>query len=113
VRNDVLIRACLLSFTKKAISLTPNNPSAWNYLRGVLEHNNVPFADLKEFVQMYAVAREPGPSSFDETDLENPPPSELAKLPCPGAIEFLAEIYETEAATLEKATRVGVYMTVR
>jgi hypothetical protein len=53
---------------------------------------------------MYAVAREPGPSDY-ETDLDNPAPSETAKLPCPGAIEFMAEIYEKDPSTLDKAVR--------
>jgi protein farnesyltransferase/geranylgeranyltransferase type-1 subunit alpha len=89
-------------YVKRVISLTPNNASAWNYLRGVLEHNRLPFAELRDFVKMYATAREAGPSDFD-TDLDNPAPSDLAQLPCPGAIEFMAEIYEREPDTTEKA----------
>jgi protein farnesyltransferase/geranylgeranyltransferase type-1 subunit alpha len=91
-------------YVKRAISQTPNNASAWNYLRGVLEHNRVPFATLRDFVKMYAAPREPGPSDYD-ADLDNPAPSELATLPCPGAIEFMAEIYEQEPGALDKAVR--------
>jgi protein farnesyltransferase/geranylgeranyltransferase type-1 subunit alpha len=91
--------------TKQAISLVPNNPSAWNYLRGVLEHMKVPFSELKDFVAMYASPREPGPSAFDDTDLENPAPTDAAKLPCPSALEFMAEIYEEDEASLPQATK--------
>jgi len=40
-------------------------------------------------------------------DLENPLPSKGSQLPCPAAIEFLADIYETEGGnSLVKAIEV-------
>ncbi|KAH8108791.1 farnesyltransferase [Phellopilus nigrolimitatus] len=83
-----------LAFTKEKIALAPNNASAWNYLRGVLEHSETPFASLTEFVLPFT-ASPPSTSSEDSViDLENPKPSAGADLPCPAAIEFLADVNE-------------------
>jgi protein farnesyltransferase/geranylgeranyltransferase type-1 subunit alpha len=79
--------------------------SAWNYLRGVLEHTQTPFATLREFVIPYTRAREPGPAD-SKADAENPRPGEDAQLPAPPAIEFLAEIYEAEPGTVQRAQEV-------
>ena len=38
---------------KEKIALAPNNSSAWNYLRGALEHTGTPFATLAPFVEPY------------------------------------------------------------
>lgn len=98
--------ARLSRFTKEKIALAPNNPSAWNYLRGVLEHTQTPFASLTAFVQPYTAAQ---PPAQDVLDLENPPPSAGAELPCVNALEFLADIYEQEGgAQTAKAAQVGV-----
>ncbi|KAF9009994.1 hypothetical protein BDQ17DRAFT_1520433 [Cyathus striatus] len=91
-RSRILKRE--LIYVKQNISLAPNNPSAWNYLRGILEHNSAPYSALKDFVAVYTV-----PHSTDRTeivDLELPPPDKGAELPCAQAIEFLADIYEQE-----------------
>ena len=80
------------------ISLAPNNPSAWNYLRGVLDDSKTPYSALKVFVEPYCVEAEPtlpDNSSKDVVDLENPLPSPEAQLPCTAAIEFLADIHES------------------
>jgi protein farnesyltransferase/geranylgeranyltransferase type-1 subunit alpha len=83
--------------------MAPNNVSAWNYLRGILDHNNVPYSTLSSFVQPYTLLHSP----HDKDDLENPAPSNGAHLPCPGAIEFLADIYEVEGGdSILKATEV-------
>ncbi|KAF9450611.1 protein prenylyltransferase [Macrolepiota fuliginosa MF-IS2] len=81
-----------LIFTKQNISLAPNNPSAWNYLRGILDHNNLPYSLLTQFVKPYTVPL--NPNAVDIVDLENPPPVKGAELPCVYAIEFLADINE-------------------
>jgi len=81
-----------LIFTKQNISLAPNNPSAWNYLRGVLDHHKTPYSRLTEFVKPYTVPLDP--QTTDIVDLENPPPNKDAELPCVYAMEFLADIYE-------------------
>ncbi|KAI1784532.1 protein prenylyltransferase [Ganoderma leucocontextum] len=90
-RERVLRRE--LAFAKEKIALAPNNPSAWNYLRGALEHTNTPFATVAAFVEPYTASETPAP---DVVDLDNPLPSPGAQLPCVAALEFLADIYEKE-----------------
>lgn len=86
------------SFTKEKISLAPNNQSAWNYLRGVLDFTHTPYASLASFVQPYTAASAPASSEPEDSvvDLENPRPSAGAELPCVAALEFQADIYEVE-----------------
>ncbi|KJA18001.1 hypothetical protein HYPSUDRAFT_145674 [Hypholoma sublateritium FD-334 SS-4] len=85
-----------LIYTKQNIAIAPSNPSAWNYLRGVLRETNTPFAAVQDFARLYAY-----PHSADETrdvvDLDNPAPGADAELPCVQAMEFLADAWETEA----------------
>ncbi|KAH6879372.1 hypothetical protein BKA70DRAFT_1127296, partial [Coprinopsis sp. MPI-PUGE-AT-0042] len=83
-----------LIFVKQSISLAPNNPSAWNYLRGVLEHQKLPYSTVTEFVKPYALPFDGNVK--DIIDLDNPRPSSTAQLPCASAIEFMADIYERE-----------------
>ena len=80
-------------FAKEKIALAPNNPSAWNYLRGALEHTNTPFATVAAFVEPYTASETPAP---EVVDLDNPLPSPGAQLPCVAALEFLADTYEKE-----------------
>jgi protein farnesyltransferase/geranylgeranyltransferase type-1 subunit alpha len=47
-----------------------------------------------DFVKPYTVPASDGPA--DLVDLENPPPEKGVSLPCPAAIELLADIYEKE-----------------
>ncbi|KAH7099744.1 protein prenylyltransferase [Auriculariales sp. MPI-PUGE-AT-0066] len=112
-REDVLRRE--LAYAKEKIALAPNNESAWNYLRGVLQQTQTPFSTLRNFVEPYAVARTrtDGASHYvsnaasaaaaaeeeeEVIDLESPLPSVGATLPCRLAIEFLAEIHEREGS---------------
>ena len=104
-----------LDFTRDKIALAPNNPSAWNYLRGVLEHGRLPYSTLRQFVTPYAAEpKEPvdplvpqRPESADEiVDLDNPLPSQQAELPAPLAIEFLGDIAEEEG---DKAKATEIY----
>ncbi|KAJ7240501.1 hypothetical protein C8J57DRAFT_1371020 [Mycena rebaudengoi] len=81
-----------LIYVKQNISLAPNNASAWNYLRGVLEHNRLPYSTVAAFVQPYTVPHDG--ARTDIVDLETPPPGPGADLPCAAAIEFLADIHE-------------------
>ncbi|KAH7928588.1 protein prenylyltransferase [Leucogyrophana mollusca] len=102
-RDEVIRRE--LGFVKQSISVAPNNASAWNYLRGILDHNGTPYSDLQTFVNPYSV-----PHTLEETaegvvDLENPLPSKESHLPAVAAIEFMADIYEKEGGdSLMKAT---------
>ncbi|TEB34055.1 protein prenylyltransferase [Coprinellus micaceus] len=93
-----------LRYTKQSIALAPNNASAWNYLRGVLHRLSIPYASLQAFVTPYTVVSGDKPGSKDAAggeedeiiDPENPRPSPGAQLPCPAALEFLADVYEKE-----------------
>ncbi|KAF8636922.1 hypothetical protein AX17_003173 [Amanita inopinata Kibby_2008] len=84
-----------LIYVKQNISLAPNNLAAWNYLRGMLDYIKLPYSTVIDFVKLYAVPFDP---SRDIVDLENPPPSGLARLPCVHAVEFLADIHEREGS---------------
>ncbi|KAJ7156951.1 hypothetical protein C8R43DRAFT_997776 [Mycena crocata] len=91
-----------LIYVKQNISLAPNNASAWNYLRGVLETNNLSFSTVAAFVRPYTVPLPAGVT--DMVDLENPPPGRGAQLPCAAAVEFLADVYEEMGGeSVEKA----------
>jgi len=98
-----------LTYVKQSISLVPNNPAAWNYLRGIFQHTARPFASIKDFIWPYAIPSSepisPINGSRDIVDLENPPPCEAAELPVPAAIEFMADIWEKEGTKegLDKA----------
>ncbi|KAI0676315.1 protein prenylyltransferase [Trametes maxima] len=89
-REQVLRRE--LSYAKEKIALAPNNPSAWNYLRGALEFTKTPFETLTSFVEPYTTPQ--SPNAADVVDLDNPLPSEQAELPCVAALEFIADVYE-------------------
>ncbi|CDO70989.1 hypothetical protein BN946_scf184830.g21 [Trametes cinnabarina] len=92
-RDGVLRRE--LSYAKEKIALAPNNPSAWNYLRGVLEFTNTPFETLTSWVLPYTASQPPAPGA-EVVDLDNPLPSEKAELPCVAALEFMADVYEKQ-----------------
>ncbi|TFK21348.1 protein prenylyltransferase [Coprinopsis marcescibilis] len=92
-RERVLRRE--LTFVKQSISLAPNNASAWNYLRGVLQSQKIPFETLAAFVKPYSELFDP--SVTDIIDVDNPRPSSTAQLPCAAAIEFLADVYEEQS----------------
>ena len=111
MRGRSRIERCLYAhsrYTKDQIALAPNNPSAWNYLRGILEHSSTPFSTLRVFVEPYTKPQSPESSASKEEeilDLENPAPSPTAELPCVAALEFLADIYE-KGEEKEKAVEV-------
>jgi len=98
-REETLRRE--LWFVKEKIALAPNNDSAWNYLRGILKRAGQPFSSVRKFIMPYTV---PLAETSDQAvlDLEDPPPSAGSQLPCPPALEFLAEILE------ENPTKEGV-----
>ena len=108
-RTHILKRE--LTYVKHSISIVPNNPAAWNYLRGVLQHNHQPFSSVKDFIVLYTATIPSSSSSGSDrnvVDLDNPPPVEGAELPVPAAIEFMADIWEKEGTKegLDKATEV-------
>jgi hypothetical protein len=83
------------SFAKEKIALAPNNASAWNYLRGVLNHARLPYSTQAAFAKQYIVDTIEAETE-DVLDLENPPPSKGAELPCAAAIEFMADVHEAD-----------------
>ena len=94
-------------YVKQNISLAPSNPSAWNYLRGVLTHTRTPFSAVADFALPYAYPR--GAYHVkDVVDLENPSPSDTAQLPCVQAMEFMADVWEREGG--EEKTEQAVKM---
>jgi protein farnesyltransferase/geranylgeranyltransferase type-1 subunit alpha len=97
-----------LTYVKQSISIVPNNPAAWNYLRGMLQHNARPFSSIKDFVSPYTISSPVPVENRNIVDLENPPPAEGAELPVPAAIEFMADIWEKEGTKegLDKASEV-------
>ncbi|KAH9947531.1 protein prenylyltransferase [Amylocystis lapponica] len=98
-------RFFVLAFAREKIALAPGNASAWNYLRGVLEHTQTPFAALAPFVRLYTAPTLPVPG--DVLDLENPPPAAGAQLPSVHALEFSADMYEREGgAEMGKAVEI-------
>jgi protein farnesyltransferase/geranylgeranyltransferase type-1 subunit alpha len=92
-------------YTKQSISQAPNNASAWNYLRGVLDRSGVAYVSEMKFVEPYAGLPSSAGEESDVMDLENPPPPQGARLPCPAAIEFIADVYEKEPGRLEDARK--------
>jgi len=95
-REDVLRREIV--YAKGKISLAPNNLSPWNYVRGVLDRTKTPYESMEEFVVPYTKS-EGGSDSV--VDLDNPPPSKGAQLPAVPAVEFLADIRESQGRTSE------------
>lgn len=74
----------------------------------MLDHAKMPYATVVDFVKLYAVPFDP--TRTDLVDLENPPPSKDAQLPCVHAVEFLADIHERDGdhQDIGRAIEVGV-----
>jgi protein farnesyltransferase/geranylgeranyltransferase type-1 subunit alpha len=69
-------------YVKQSISLAPDNLSAWNYLRGVLDVNQISYYRLSDFVKPYTVTvAAPNDLNANLVDLENPPPPRGTSLP--------------------------------
>ncbi|KAF9522236.1 hypothetical protein CPB83DRAFT_864730 [Crepidotus variabilis] len=94
-----------LIFVKQHISFAPNNPSAWNYLRGILRHTSTPFSSVAAFAEPYTSSKE-SISRDNIVDLDNPRPGEGAELPCSEALEFMADVHE--AKTTEEGVNSAV-----
>jgi hypothetical protein len=56
----------------------------------------VPYSTQVAFVELYVVDAVDEDVDSGILDLENPPPSEGAQLPCPAAIEFMADVHEAK-----------------
>jgi protein farnesyltransferase/geranylgeranyltransferase type-1 subunit alpha len=73
----------------------------------VLDHAQLQYKNLEEFVKPYTADSLPIPSDSDVTNLENPLPSMGAELPAMPALEFLADIYERDNSSKQQAVDVG------
>lgn len=71
-------------------------------MRGILDRTKTPYESMEEFVIPYTKSEE-GPGSV--VDLDNPPPSKGAQLPAVPAVEFLADIRESQGK-ISEATEV-------
>ncbi|KAK6334150.1 CAAX geranylgeranyltransferase alpha subunit [Orbilia brochopaga] len=76
-----------IEFAKKAIQLTPQNPSPWSYIKAVLRKGNVGLATLQSFCEQFSPV-----SSPDDIKSSH-------------ALDVLSEIYDEagDAAKAEKA----------
>ncbi|GAA5945260.1 hypothetical protein JCM1841_000945, partial [Sporobolomyces salmonicolor] len=85
-----------IQYAKGKLAISPNNPSAWNYLRGVLTRLSLPLTTAIPFATPLAL----------NTPLSMPPNepavSEKAELPAWLAIEFLADAKAEEALKEEE-----------
>ncbi|GAA6051353.1 hypothetical protein JCM3770_004497 [Rhodotorula araucariae] len=86
-----------IRYAKEKLAISPNNPSAWNYLRGVLARLSMPLSSVAPFATPLALNT---PSSMPAPE---PPVSEKADLPAFLAIEFLADAAAEEARDAERA----------
>lgn len=71
-------------------------------MRGILDRTKTPYESIEEFVVPYTKSEE---SSDPVVDLDNPPPSKGAQLPAIPAVEFLADIRESQGR-IPEATEV-------
>ena len=71
-------------------------------MRGILDRTKTPYESMEEFVLPYTKL-EGSPGSV--VDLDNPPPSQGAQLPAVPAVEFLADIRESQGR-IPEATEV-------
>ncbi|KAI5474636.1 protein farnesyltransferase/geranylgeranyltransferase type-1 subunit alpha [Pseudohyphozyma bogoriensis] len=87
-----------LKYVKTKLALSPNNPSAWSYLRGILKFTSTPHSTLIPFVSPLASLSSATPSTRP-TETDGIPIPAAAELPAYLAIEFLAD------ACVEQATK--------
>lgn len=73
----------------------------------------MPYSTQATFAGLYVVdAVKAG--NEDVLDLENPPPSQGAELPCPAALEFMADVHEAKGKEgVAEAVKVGHFLTCR
>jgi hypothetical protein len=56
----------------------------------------MPYATQAAFAELYVVDAVDAGIDDDVLDLENPPPSRGAELPCAAALEFMADVHEAK-----------------
>lgn len=72
-------------------------------MRGILDRTKTPYESIEDFALPYAKCEE---TLESVVDLDNPPPSKGAQLPAVPAVEFLADIRESQGRVSE-ATEVS------
>ncbi|KAI9671572.1 MAG: CAAX geranylgeranyltransferase alpha subunit [Caeruleum heppii] len=99
-----------IEYAKEAIRKAPQNPSPWNYLRGVLTRTARPLSTIHDFSVLFADLSSPSLSITDPTSASENPSSTIlsstthhtpptAPIRSSHALDILADIY---AATPEK-----------
>ncbi|KAI9809840.1 MAG: hypothetical protein M1825_000273 [Sarcosagium campestre] len=76
-----------IDYSKTAITIAPQNPSAWNYLRGVLRKGNRALDSISSFCSSFA-------------DISDPDTVRSSH-----ALDFLADIYATQSDKTEEAAK--------
>jgi len=94
--DDIIKRE--VGYTQSAIYIAPQNPSPWNYLRGVFSRTGTPLSSLIPFCLTFApIAPLPGSDAVPveaESSVENITSSH--------ALDLLADIYANEAKSVAK-----------
>ena len=108
VENNVRDRE--VDYAKTIIERTPQNPSPWNYLRGVLCRCDIPQAEFMDFCEKFVRGggeADTTSSSTVRADEERELDYEADTVRSSHAIAWLAEIYAEEKPEegKEKATR--------
>ena len=74
----------------------------------------MPYSTQAAFAELYVVDAVKAGTNDDVIDLDNPPPSQGAELPCPAALEFMADVHEAKGKEgVAEAVRVCRFLTRR
>ncbi|GAA5861936.1 hypothetical protein JCM3774_001358 [Rhodotorula dairenensis] len=84
-----------IRYAKEKLAISPNNPSAWNYLRGIMKRLQRPLSTYSDFVKPLALNT---PATVPAGD---PAISDKAELPAWLAIEYLADAAAEDAAAMK------------
>ncbi len=95
-----------VDYAKQIIERTPQNPSPWNYLKGVISRCDIPQSDFEEFCESFVRGNERSEAETDD-DEECELDFEADTVRSSHAIAWLAEIYADEKTEdgKEKARR--------
>lgn len=81
------------SYTQSAIYIAPQNPSSWNYLRGIFSKTGTPLSTLLSFCLTFAPIVKP----LTTIDPESPTSAAIEEITSSHALDLLAEIYAEKA----------------
>ncbi|KAM0746101.1 protein prenylyltransferase [Meredithblackwellia eburnea MCA 4105] len=106
-----------IEYAKEKLAISPNNPSAWNYLRGILKRTSTPLSSLIDFVRPFTISP-PSSGSGSSFESEKEGESEVVEnaggptLPAPLAIEFLADALVESGKGEEREEAIALYTTL-